>query len=305
MNFPYPPTSSTTFAIPTASASPGAQTAPIPPHTSQVKPIAMIISEPPADRPRITRADPEVENVTKKFMVMAIDSQEQLSERVEIMATIFRNPESLALDSGAAVHVVPLDYASDYPLLPLTDDMSSQHLVSAEGSEIYRYGRRDVFLEFAPGLILMVRVIVGNVRFPILSLRALQRVYGIDATFRSDGTYSLHHPDVEDQIPFADEGGVYSLTPYRRIPYNQIVNAIQTTYLDGRMPIAPVGNPGTGRTDFWKRDNRNLEIIRVHKRMRRRLFLSEGRSLTDIPVPIDELSTKRESRSLSSRMARS
>ena len=133
----------------------------------------------------------------------------------------------------------------------------------------------------------------GNVRFPILSLRALQRVYGIDATFRSDGGHSLHHPDVEDQIPFVDEGGVNSLTTYRRIPYNQIITTIQTTYLNGRMPIAPVGDPGAGRTDFWKRDNRNLEIIRVHKRMRRRLFLPEGRSLTDIPVPIDELSTKR------------
>ena len=66
---------------------------------------------------------------------------------------MFQDSESLVLDSGAACHIVPLRYASDYPLQPLTDDMQRFRLMTAGGTEIVKRGRREVFYELLPGTI--------------------------------------------------------------------------------------------------------------------------------------------------------
>ena len=55
-------------------------------------------------------------------MVFALTNKEDhevttvSDDTVQHLANIFKDPESLMLDSGAAVHVATPSYASDYPV---------------------------------------------------------------------------------------------------------------------------------------------------------------------------------------------
>ena len=166
--------------------------------------------------------------------------------------------------------------------------------MAVDGTTLTMYGRRDVFYEFVPGVVVRISFLVCDAKFPILAVRELHDRHGIGVHFDSRGGFRLELPGIDESIPFEADSGIYSFTPFRRIPYSEVADFVQRIYKKMSIPIAPVGAPGAGRTDYWRPIGHGSEFIRIHKRLRRRLFAPDvGVATQDIPIPKDRLRATR------------
>ncbi len=108
---------------------------------------------------------------------------------------VFRSSETLAIDSGAAIHVAPLTYAEDYRLLlPLSDEEKQYRLQLADGTPIPVYGERCIWYEMVEGVICFLSFLICQVGFPILYLRQLKRCKAI-FNDDDDGRHRLIYKD--------------------------------------------------------------------------------------------------------------
>ena len=79
--------------------------------------------------------------------------------------------ERLLFDTGAAIHVCPENYATEFPLRPPTYD--TPHLTTVTGAAMKVYGERTVYYELVPGGFGHVNYIVTDVTMPILSVTTM------------------------------------------------------------------------------------------------------------------------------------
>jgi hypothetical protein len=232
----------------------------------QPRPTGAIVrvTEPHEIPTAFQRPNPDVERTIRMFNMMALSTTKD-DDHLERIIAIFHNSESLAIDSGAACHVSPITYATDSPLTELTNDDKQIRLMAVDGTTLTMYGRRDVFYEFVPGVVVRISFLVCDAKFPILAVRELHDKHGIGVHFDSRGGFRLELPGIDEPIPFEADSGIYSFTPFRRIPYSEVADFVQRIYKKTSIPIAPVGAPGAGRTDSWRPIGHGSELIRIHK----------------------------------------
>ena len=194
--------------------------------------------------------------------------------------------EPLLVDSGAALHVCHPQFAKDYPLEPLPEDLWNLQLHNADGSKIEVYGARFVLFEMVAGLYIFLRFVVCNVSSAILSIPSLLDHQGT-AAFEPEDL----HINVEGcRIPFNRSSmGSYLLTPLRRVPHQKAYQ-----YEPNAIKIAPVNQQSTRgyscQADYWLLDATSRTLTRMHKRLRQNRFNPLTAKLKDgcpLKVPDD------------------
>ena len=122
------------------------------------------------------------------------------------------------IDSGSATcHVCPLNFATDYPLLGLTDEFANLRLTSANGSNIRVYGLRPLTYQLRQdGRHIGATFVVVDVITPTLSVSRLIK-QGISVAFNSDTPPCLIHPDASDPYVLRSADDLFVL-PARLLP---------------------------------------------------------------------------------------
>ena len=209
--------------------------------------------------------------------------------------------DHILVDSGAATHVCPKDYATQFPLEPL--GASTPQLFTATDDPIQVYGNRRVYYK-CQGQPVVIPYFACDVKYPIISVsRLIDR--GYDLYWASTGTI-LRGPSL--RVTLKGGGNLFYLpaepqtleegwkiqtiaTPEGHVQFqiiqqqriNKVIIAPTSTTATGARPIMG------GNTDIWM--VRGNYIIRVHKRLRRAKFTPEN---TQCPVPTDQLDEWRQ-----------
>ena len=212
----------------------------------------------------------------------------------------------ILFDSGAAAHCCPLDYAPDYPLLPV--GKNPPKLGSVTGKQLNIIGRKLIRYD-ASGVTFFDNYYVCDVPFCIVSVaRMLLQDF---CTVLSKDSMKLLTPKRES-IDITRHGTLLYLTP-DFVPYHPDMKIIEeeldqymsTLDIDmSKVPEPPTGvdaveqlktlintlKPMYYHTDVWQLDEANYTLTRVHKRPRRAFFIPEQ---SDCPVPLDRLNGQR------------
>ena len=209
----------------------------------------------------------------------------------------------LMYDTGAVTHVCPLNYAEEYPLLPLD---WSPPLRAASGTPLQLYGRRLIAYDFA-GTLVNIMYYVTDVTYTILSGMRLS-----DAGYI--GVMDALNPHLKlpngNNFQLTRNGTHVYLTP-RRLPYNEALativesrldlhldktvmedNCWQQKYLDNLDTTisATSSRPTYYHTDTWE-TNLPGKLVRRHKRLRRTLYTPVGSK--DCPVDLESIALER------------
>ena len=212
----------------------------------------------------------------------------------------------ILFDSGAAAHCCPLDYAPDYPLLPV--GKNPPKLRSVTGKPLNIIGRKLIRYD-ASDTALYVNYYVCDVPFCIVSVaRMLLQDY---CTILSKDSMKLLTPQ-RASIDITRHGTLLYLTP-DFVPYHsdmKIAEEEMDQYMNtldidmSKIPGLPTGvdaveqlktlinalKPTYYHTDVWQLDEANHTLTRVHKRPRRAFFTPQR---SDCPVPLDRLNGQR------------
>ena len=212
----------------------------------------------------------------------------------------------ILFDSGAAAHCCPLDYAPDYPLLPV--GKNPPKLRSVTGKPLNIIGRKLIRYD-AAGVTLFTNYYVCDVPFCIVSVaRMLLQDF---CTVLSKDSMKLLTPQ-RDSVDITRHGRLLYLTP-EIVPYHTDMKEVEqrldqymsTLDIDmSKVPELPTGvdaveqlktlinalKPTYYHTDVWQLDEANHTLTRVHKRPRRAFFTPQR---SDCPVPLDRLNGQR------------
>ena len=212
----------------------------------------------------------------------------------------------ILFDSGAAAHCCPLDYAPDYPLLPV--GKNPPKLRSVTGKPLNIIGRKLIRYD-AAGVTLFTNYYVCDVPFCIVSVaRMLLQDF---CTVLSKDSMKLLTPQ-RASVDITRHGTLLYLTP-EIVPYHTDMKEVEqeldqymnTLDIDmSKVPELPTGvdaveqlkalinalKPTYYHTDVWQLDEANCTLTRVHKRARRALFTPER---SDCPVPMERLNGQR------------
>ena len=212
----------------------------------------------------------------------------------------------ILFDSGAAAHCCPLDYAPDYPLLPV--GKNPPDLKSVTGMPLNIIGRKLIRYD-APETVLYINYYVCDVPFCIVSVaRMLLQDF---CTVLTKDSMKLLTPQ-RTSVDITRHGTLLYLTP-DIVPYHPDMKIVEEE-LDQHMntldvdmtkvPERPTGVDAVEQlkslidtlkstcyhTDVWQLDEANNILTRVHKRPRRTFFTPES---SDCPVPLDRLNGQR------------
>ena len=215
----------------------------------------------------------------------------------------------ILFDSGAAAHCCPLDYAPDYPLLPV--GKNPPDLKSVTGMPLNIIGRKLIRYD-APETVLYINYYVCDVPFCIVSVaRLLLQDF---CTVLTKDSMKLLTPQ-RASVDITRHGTLLYLTP-DIAPYHPDMKKVEEE-LDQRMstldidmtkvPELPTGVDAVEQlkslidtlkstcyhTDVWQLDEANHTLTRVHKCPRRTFFIPES---SDCPVPLDRLNGQRTTR---------
>ena len=212
----------------------------------------------------------------------------------------------ILFDSGAAAHCCPLDYAPDYPLLPV--GKNPPDLKSVTGMPLNIIGRKLIRYD-APETRLYINYYVCDVPFCIASVaRMLLQDF---CTVLTKDSMKLLTPQ-RASVDITRHGTLLYLTP-DIVPYHPDMKIVEEE-LDQHMntldvdmtkvPELPTGVDAVEQlkslidtlkstcyhTDVWQLDEANHTLTRVHKCPRRTFFTPES---SDCPVPLDRLNGHR------------
>ena len=248
---------------------------------------------------------------TDKDVLLYPPTQDQLTESTTQQlpiapaktTTAYRHMDidHILVDSGAATHVCPKDYATQFPLEPL--GASTPQLFTATDDPIKVYGIRRVYYK-CQGQPVVIPYFACDVKYPIISVsRLVDRGYdlywaatgvvlrgpSLKVILKRDG--NLFYLPAEPQA--MEEGWkIQTITK----PDGQIKVEILQQQSINKVIIAPTSATATGarpimggNTDIWI--VRGNYVIRVHKRLRRAKFTPEN---TQCPVPTEQLDEWRQ-----------
>ena len=212
----------------------------------------------------------------------------------------------ILFDSGAAAHSCPLDYAPDYPLLPV--GKNPPDLKSVTGMPLNIIGRKLIRYD-APETVLYINYYVCDVPFCIVSVaRLLLQDF---CTVLTKDSMKLLTPQ-RASVDITRHGTLLYLTP-DIAPYHSDMKIVEeeldqhmnTLDIDmTKVPELPTGVDAVEQlkslidtlkstcyhTDVWQLDEANHTLTRVHKCPRRTFFTPES---SDCPVPLDRLNGQR------------
>ena len=212
----------------------------------------------------------------------------------------------ILFDSGAAAHCCPLDYAPDYPLLPV--GKNPPDLKSVTGMPLNIIGRKLIRYD-APETVLYINYYVCDVPFCILSVaRLLLQDF---CTVPTKDSMKLLTPQ-RTSLDITRHGTLLYLTP-DIVPYHPDMKIVEeeldqhmnTLDIDmTKVPELPTGVDAVEQlkslidtlkstcyhTDVWQLDEANHTLTRVHKCPRRAFFTPES---SDCPIPLDRLNGPR------------
>ena len=141
-------------------------------------------------------------------------------------ANVDRYDNRMLIDSGAAVHVCPPDYETEYPTHPLNNDGTDISLSTATSIPLKTYGYKLVLYELVPNYYVWVKYVIANVHMPIISVPMLT-ANNIEVSFQQDrceircGTSSGETEGKETRVPFHIEATTFVLRPYRTISFEE------------------------------------------------------------------------------------
>ena len=201
--------------------------------------------------------------------------------------------DHILVDSGAATHVCPKDYATQFPLEPIGE--STPQLFTATDDRIQVHGIRRVYYKCQRQPV-VIPYFACDVKYPIISVSRLIDK-GYDLYWANTGTI-LHGSSL--QVALKRDGNLFYL-PAEQQPLEEGWNLQIVTTPEGqeninKVIIAPTPTTATGarpimgeNTDIWI--VRGNYVIRVHKRLRRAKFTPEN---TKCPVPTEQLDEWRQ-----------
>ena len=212
----------------------------------------------------------------------------------------------ILFDSGAAAHCCPLDYAPDYPLLPV--GKNPPDLKSVTGMPLNIIGRKLIRYD-TPETVLYINYYVCDVPFCIVSVaRLLLQDF---CTILTKDSMKLLTPQ-RASVDITRHGTLLYLTP-DVAPYHPDMKKVEkeldqhmsTLDIDmTKVPELPTGVDAVEQlkllintlkstqyhTDLWQLDEVNHTLTRVHTCPRRTFFTPES---SDCPVPLDRLNGQR------------
>ena len=208
-----------------------------------------------------------------------------LEEHV-VAATFEEDEPWILFDSGAATHCCPQDFASEWPLLPLTG--KAPPLRSISGQPLTAYGRRLVKVDF-DGQPCFLHVYVCDVPYCVVSVGRLLR-QGFEVSMKKE-SQTLSTPDGK-QVPILRHGSLLflrpSVAPFDKDEFVEVCDMFHGLSSQGTL-IAPTFTPMYYHTDRWELSGNTL--TRIHKRARATFFSPEGTK--DRPVELDRLADER------------
>ena len=179
-----------------------------------------------------------------------------------LVSSISNHDDWILFDSGAATHCCPKDFASDCPLLPLTD--RAPPLRSISGQPLTVFGRRIVKMNF-DGQDSFLHFYVCDVPYCVVSVgRLLRQGYSVQL---SSEEHSLVNPE-GCRIPVERHGSLLflrpSLLPFNQPEFEQMCNLLKDPCTSGTL-VAHTA-PQYSHTDKWELSGNTL--TRTHKRSR-------------------------------------
>jgi len=124
-----------------------------------------------------------------------------------------KKQDRLLFDSGAAVHVCPLDYATEYPLCTTG---SKPALRTVTGEAITVHGTRTVHYQMDARSAITINYVVADVSMPVLAVSRLLRLGYV--TVLTKGDSYLQPGGTSYKWPVWVDGSRFYLCPLRRTP---------------------------------------------------------------------------------------
>ena len=158
-----------------------------------------------------------------------------------IASTLEDSEPWVLFDSGAATHCCPKDFASEWPLLPLTG--KAPPLRSISGQPLTVFGRRLVKVDFE-GQPCFLHFYVCDVPYCVVSVGRLLRS-GFDVNLSSKKPNTLETPDGH-KVPITRHGSLLflrpTLAPFNKEEFEVACNTFHTQSSQGTI-VAPVFRP--------------------------------------------------------------
>jgi hypothetical protein len=201
-------------------------------------------------------------------------------------------------DSGAAANVCPPDFASEWPLLPLTESPPPLRAISGDTLKIL--GRRLVGMNFGNADMYIHFYVCESIPYAIVSVaRLLKQGYHVELGCHRK-TLSTPNSQV---IPIEQHGSLLYLNAkikkFEKRDFDDVVSDFHT-HFDRRLltqgMIAAVGSQGSKpmvyyHADRWNFDPDNSTLTRLHVRPRKTLFTPD--KIKDMPITPEELAEER------------
>ena len=203
----------------------------------------------------------------------------------------------LMIDSGAATHVCPTWFATDYPLQQIQEDTGPQ-LRTVTNQPIKVHGYKWICMQNDTGQHIVIPFYVCDVKQPILSVtRLVQQGFKITLDEQPNMQHSKgFHSNLVQQ------NGLLFLQMHISIMADNMELQVRDTPQGQVATIAPITTiaPTTltptgadivrgGTSDLWQYNNSG-ELVRVHRVYRKALFTPER---TECPVSLDKLENYR------------
>ena len=204
----------------------------------------------------------------------------------------------LMIDSGAAVHVCPPTFGTDFPLMPLTEEQTPP-LRSVTDEPLWVLGYRWVRFKNIQGQhLVMPFYVIDGIRHPIVSITRLLE-QGFELNLR--GTESTLQKGDVFQAPLTSKDRLLYIhletapmeegtkLVIQNTPQGQVAMIAPTYTLTATGPRPQQG----GNNDFWKYNEQGY-LVRVHKRGRKALFTPGYGNQSACPVQFDRLDDYRK-----------
>ena len=204
----------------------------------------------------------------------------------------------LMIDSGAAVHVCPPTFGTDFPLMPLTEEQTPP-LRSVTDEPLWVLGYRWVRFKNIQGQhLVMPFYVIDGIRHPIVSVTRLLE-QGFELNLR--GTESTLQKGDVFQAPLTSKDRLLYIhletapmeegtkLVIQNTPQGQVAMIAPTHTLTATGPRPQQG----GNNDFWKYNEQGY-LVRVHKRGRKALFTPGYGNQSACPVQFDRLDDYRK-----------
>ena len=150
-----------------------------------------------------------------------------------LVSSISNQEDWILFDSGAATHCCPKDFASDWPLLPLTG--RAPPLRSISGQPLTVFGRRIVKMNF-DGQDSFLHFYVCDVPYCVVSVgRLLRQGYSVQL---SSEDHALVNPE-GCRIPVERHGSLFflrpTLLPFNKPEFEQMCNLLKDPSTSGTL----------------------------------------------------------------------